>query len=227
MRAWRRAPRPRRPRVRIHERSAVDGPGRRQHSGRLRRQRDRPRPPSWSLHVKVPVVDTVEAIEVRQRKNTETLAAATETERARENAEREKHKLEHQRLVTLQAVNSAEGNAKRLEADAEARRGVPGGDRSDRRSRRDSPRHRVALVAVRGTWTSCGRSAGTASCRRPCWLKARGRPCRCPRNRGDATDEGAMRRRRMAVQEDLFPLDGPAVSMSTEQRGIRSTGSAR
>ena len=30
-----------------------------------------------------------------------------------------------------------------------------------------------------------------------------------------------MRRRRMAVQEDLFPLDGPAVSMSTEQRGIR------
>ena len=27
-----------------------------------------------------------------------------------------------------------------------------------------------------------------------------------------------MRRRRMVVQEDLFPPDGPAVSMSMEQR---------
>ena len=180
------------------------------------------------LHLKIPFVDTVEAIEVRQRKNTETLAAATENqlpvtadvsinwtvdrpsamklfiqygglaqfesrildpklrsaakaaisrfpadqlirnrqaavnaimdgmtgalatfpvtvnspqienlalpptyleavqekERARENAEREKHKLEQQRLVALQAVNSAEANAKRIEADAEAYRVV-------------------------------------------------------------------------------------------------------
>ena len=35
---------------------------------------------------------------------------------------REKHTLEQQRLVALQAVNSAEANAKRLEADAEAYR---------------------------------------------------------------------------------------------------------
>ena len=34
------------------------------------------------------------------------------------------------------------------------------------------------------------------------------------RQRGDAT----MRRRTMAVQEDLFQPDGPAVSMSIEQR---------
>ena len=32
------------------------------------------------LHLKIPFVDTVEAIEVRQRKNTETLAAATENQ---------------------------------------------------------------------------------------------------------------------------------------------------
>ena len=45
-------------------------------------------------------------------------------ERAREDAEREKHTLEQQRLVALQAVNSVEANAtaKRLEADAEAYR---------------------------------------------------------------------------------------------------------
>ena len=30
------------------------------------------------LHVKVPFVDTIEAMEVRQRKNTEELAAATQ-----------------------------------------------------------------------------------------------------------------------------------------------------
>ena len=54
------------------------------------------------------------------------LEAVQEKERARENAEREKHKLEQQRLVALQAVNSAEANAKakRLEADAEAYRVV-------------------------------------------------------------------------------------------------------
>ncbi|MYB34118.1 MAG: prohibitin family protein [Gammaproteobacteria bacterium] len=52
------------------------------------------------------------------------LEAVQEKERARENAEREKHKLEQQRLIALQAVNSAEANAeaKRLEADAEAYR---------------------------------------------------------------------------------------------------------
>ena len=52
--------------------------------------------------------------------------AVLEKERARENAEQEKHTLERQRqrLVALQAVNSAEANAaaKRLEADAEAYR---------------------------------------------------------------------------------------------------------
>ncbi len=48
------------------------------------------------------------------------LEAVQEKERARENAEREKHTLEQQRLIALQAVNSAE--AKRLEADAEAYR---------------------------------------------------------------------------------------------------------
>ena len=52
------------------------------------------------------------------------LEAVQEKERARENAEREKHKLEQQRLVALQAVNSADANAKakRVEADAEAYR---------------------------------------------------------------------------------------------------------
>lgn len=52
------------------------------------------------------------------------LDAVQEKERARENAEREKHTLEQQRLIALQAVNSAEANAKakRLEADAEAYR---------------------------------------------------------------------------------------------------------
>jgi len=45
-----------------------------------------------------------------------------EKERSRENAEREKHALERQRLIALQAVNSAEANAraKRIEAEAEA-----------------------------------------------------------------------------------------------------------
>ena len=48
--------------------------------------------------------------------------AVLEKERSRENAEREKHVLERQRLIALQAVNSAEANAraKRIEADAEA-----------------------------------------------------------------------------------------------------------
>ena len=52
------------------------------------------------------------------------LEAVQQKERAREDAEREKHTLEQQRLVALQAVNSAEANAtaKRLEADAEAYR---------------------------------------------------------------------------------------------------------
>ncbi len=52
------------------------------------------------------------------------LQAVEEKERAREDAEKEKHKLEQQRLVAQQAVNSAEANAeaKRLEADAEAYR---------------------------------------------------------------------------------------------------------
>ena len=50
--------------------------------------------------------------------------AVLEKERARENAEQEKHTLERQRLVALQAVNSAEANAqaKRIEAEAEAYR---------------------------------------------------------------------------------------------------------
>ena len=48
--------------------------------------------------------------------------AVLEKERSRENAEREKHALERQRLIALQAVNSAEANAraKRIEAEAEA-----------------------------------------------------------------------------------------------------------
>ena len=48
--------------------------------------------------------------------------AVLEKERSRENAEREKHALERQRLIALQAVNSADANAqaKRIEADAEA-----------------------------------------------------------------------------------------------------------
>ena len=48
--------------------------------------------------------------------------AVLQKEQARENAEREKHALERQRLVALQAVNSAEANAraKRIEAEAEA-----------------------------------------------------------------------------------------------------------
>ena len=52
------------------------------------------------------------------------LEAVQQKERAREDAEREKHTLEQQRLIALQAVNSAEANAtaKRLEADAEAYR---------------------------------------------------------------------------------------------------------
>ena len=52
------------------------------------------------------------------------LQAVEEKERAREDAEKEKHRLEQQRLVAQQAVNSAEANAqaKRLEADAEAYR---------------------------------------------------------------------------------------------------------
>ena len=45
-----------------------------------------------------------------------------EKERSHENAEREKHALERQRLIALQAVNSAEANAcaKCIEAEAEA-----------------------------------------------------------------------------------------------------------
>ncbi len=52
------------------------------------------------------------------------LQAVEEKEKAREDAEKEKHKLEQQRLIARQAVNSAEANAqaKRLEADAEAYR---------------------------------------------------------------------------------------------------------
>ncbi len=52
------------------------------------------------------------------------LQAVEEKERAREDAEKEKHRLEQQRLVAQQAVNSAEANAeaKRIEADAEAYR---------------------------------------------------------------------------------------------------------
>ena len=48
--------------------------------------------------------------------------AVLEKGRSRENAEREKHALERQRLIALQAVNSAEANAraKRIEAEAEA-----------------------------------------------------------------------------------------------------------
>ena len=50
--------------------------------------------------------------------------AVLEKERAREDAEREQHRLEQQRLVALQAVNTAEAEAKakRLAADAEAYR---------------------------------------------------------------------------------------------------------
>ena len=50
--------------------------------------------------------------------------AVTAKEEAREQAEKEKHKLERQRLVALQAVNTAEASAKskRLAADAEAYR---------------------------------------------------------------------------------------------------------
>lgn len=52
------------------------------------------------------------------------LQAVEEKEKAREDAEKEKHKLDQQRLIAQQAVNSAEANAeaKRLEADAEAYR---------------------------------------------------------------------------------------------------------
>lgn len=52
------------------------------------------------------------------------MAAVLAKEQARENAEREKHNLERQRLEALQAVNSAEANAKskRLGAEAEAYR---------------------------------------------------------------------------------------------------------
>ena len=52
------------------------------------------------------------------------LEAVQEKERAREDAEREQHRLEQQRLVAQQAVNSANANAeaKRVEADAEAYR---------------------------------------------------------------------------------------------------------
>ena len=52
------------------------------------------------------------------------LQSVQEKEQARENAEREKHRLEQQRLIALQAVNSAQANAeaKRIEADAEAYR---------------------------------------------------------------------------------------------------------
>ena len=52
--------------------------------------------------------------------------AVLEKQRARENAEREKHRLEQQRLKALQKVNTAEANAKakRIEADAEAYRVV-------------------------------------------------------------------------------------------------------
>ena len=48
--------------------------------------------------------------------------AVLQKEQARENAEREKHRLEQQRLKALQAVNTAEAQAKakRLAADAEA-----------------------------------------------------------------------------------------------------------
>lgn len=55
--------------------------------------------------------------------------AVLEKERSRENAEREKHALERQRLIALQAVNSAEANAsaKRIEAEAEAFR-MPDGE---------------------------------------------------------------------------------------------------
>lgn len=50
--------------------------------------------------------------------------AVLQKEKARENAEREKHRLEQQRLVALQKVNTAEAEAqaKRLAADAEAYR---------------------------------------------------------------------------------------------------------
>ena len=52
------------------------------------------------------------------------MQAVLAKEQARENAEREKHNLERQRLEALQAVNSAEANAKakRVNADAEAYR---------------------------------------------------------------------------------------------------------
>ena len=52
------------------------------------------------------------------------MEAVQQKEAARENAEREQHKLDQQRLIALQAVNTAKANAeaKRLEADAEAYR---------------------------------------------------------------------------------------------------------
>ena len=52
------------------------------------------------------------------------MEAVQAKETARQNAEREQHRLDQQRLVAQQAVNSAEANAeaKRIEADAEAYR---------------------------------------------------------------------------------------------------------
>ena len=59
------------------------------------------------------------------------LEAVQEKERARENAEREKHKLEQQRLVALQAVKLG-GSQREGETHRGRRRGLPGGDRSHR-----------------------------------------------------------------------------------------------
>ena len=52
------------------------------------------------------------------------MKAIREKEKARQNAEKEQHKLEQQRLVALQQVNTAEAEAKskRINADAEAYR---------------------------------------------------------------------------------------------------------